>query len=118
MKQKKIDKIFKHWGYGKNITSTTTKGSGELLTLEKPPYLIFVFISAVFVTISLVTKYNFEKMWIFFLYSVGGTIWRYAEKDIISPLKKSPTSKVLIRIVYHLGNFGLFIALLHYLNFI
>ncbi|MFH1388950.1 MAG: hypothetical protein ABIG86_02950 [Patescibacteria group bacterium] len=86
--------------------------------IEKPPYLLFVFIAAVFVIISLITKYNFEKIWIFFLYSVGGTIWRYAEKDLVSPFKKHPSSKLGIRVVYHLGNLGLFIALLHYLNFI
>ena len=50
--------------------------------IEKPPYLIFFFVGAVFVIISLITKYNFEKMWVFFLYSIGGTMWRYAEKDL------------------------------------
>ncbi len=84
--------------------------------IEKPPYLIFVFISAVFMIVSLISKYNFEKMLIFFLYSVGGTMWRYAEKDLVSPLKKHPNSKLWIRIIYHIGNLGLFIALLHYLS--
>ncbi len=83
--------------------------------LEKPPYLIFVFIGAVFVIISLISKHNFEKMWVFFLYSVVGTIWRYIERDFISPLKKY---NLLVRIVYHLGNLGLLIALLYNLNFI
>lgn len=83
--------------------------------LEKPPYLVFVFIGAVFVIISLIAKYHFEKMWIFFLYSVGGTIWRYIEKDFTRPLEKY---KLWIRVVYHLGNLVLFIALLHYLALI
>lgn len=87
--------------------------------IEKPPYLIFFFTGSVFVIISLITKYNFEKMLVFLLYSVGGIIWRYAEKDMVRPLKeKYPKSEFWIRAVYHLGNFALFIALLHYLKLI
>ena len=99
--------------------------------IEKPPYLIFFFVSAVLVIVSLISKYNFEKMWVFFLYSVVGIMWRYAEKDIMKPLieklpdKKSEGKKysgselwIWIRIVYHLGNLVLFIALLNYLGLI
>jgi hypothetical protein len=81
--------------------------------IEKPPYLLFVFIGAVLVIISLITKYNLEKTWIFFLYSVGGTIWRYIEKDFQTPLKKYD---LWIRVVYHIGNLILFIVLLNYLG--
>ena len=84
--------------------------------IEKPPYLIFVFIGAVFVVISLISQYSFEQTWIFFLYSVGGTIWRYIERDFMRPLDKYANSKLWIITIYHIGNLGLFVALLHYLN--
>ena len=51
--------------------------------IEKPPYLIFVFIGAIFLVISLITKFGYEQSWIFLLYSVGGTMWRYAEKILL-----------------------------------
>lgn len=86
--------------------------------INKPPYLLFVFIGAIFVAISLVTKFGYERSWTFLLYSAGGTMWRYAEKDLVSPLKKYPNSQLWIRIIYHIGNLGLFIALLRYLNFL
>jgi hypothetical protein len=93
--------------------------------IEKPPYLLFFFVGAVFIVVSLISKYNFEKMWVFFLYSVVGIIWRYAEKDIMKPLieklsdkkltdKKYSSSELWIRILYHIGNLVLLIALLKY----
>ena len=115
------------------VMSEWFKGFIESLErlIEKPPYLIFFFVSAVLVIVSLISKYNFEKMWVFFLYSVVGIMWRYAEKDIMKPLieklpdKKSEGKKysgselwIWIRIVYHLGNLVLFIALLNYLGLI
>lgn len=85
--------------------------------IEKPPYLIFFFVGAVFVIISLITKYNFEKMSVFFFYSVVGIIWRYAEKDLVRPLKaKYPDSELWIRVIYHIGNFVLLIALFYFLS--
>ena len=85
--------------------------------IEKPPYLIFVFIGAIFLVISLITKFGYEQSWIFLLYSIGGMIWRYAEKDLLHPInEKYPGSEVCVRSIYHIGNFGLFIALVHYLN--
>jgi len=91
-------------------------GSLERL-IEKPPYLIFVFIGSIFLVISLITKFGYEQSWIFLLYSVGGMIWRYAEKDLVHPLKeKYPSSEVWVRSIYHVGNFGLFIALVYCLN--
>ena len=50
--------------------------------LKEPPYLLFIVIGAVFVVTSLTSQRNFNQTWIFFLYSVGGTILRYIERDI------------------------------------
>lgn len=86
--------------------------------LEKPPYLIFVFISAVFVIISLIFKNYYEQTWVFFIYSISGTIWRYIERDFFRPLEKYINSKLWIIITYHIGNLVLLIGLLHYLKFI
>jgi len=102
--------------------------------LEYPPYLIFVFISAVFVITTLITKNNFDPVWIFFLYSVGGAMWRYIERDFLrkyrekskgenekdfeyqkkEEAKKRKSEGIIF--IYHLGNIGLFIALLCYLR--
>lgn len=92
--------------------------------LDKPPYLIFVFIGAVFLIISLISKFSFEQTWTFFLYAVGGTIWRYIERDFIRHIEKyiKEEKRAILRFivitVYHIGNLTLFFALLHYLNFI
>ena len=104
--------------------------------LKEPPYHLFLFIGSVFVLTTLIFQKNFEQTWTFFLYSIGGIMWRYAEKDIIGPLSEYLTPKKLcvekdtvepprkyqksdfwIRSIYHIGNFGLFFALLHYLKF-
>ena len=50
--------------------------------LKEPPYLIFLFVGAVFVSISILSNRYFEQVWLFFLYSIIGMIWRYGEKDI------------------------------------
>lgn len=86
--------------------------------LEKPPYLVFLFISSIFVLVSLISQKNLETTWVFFLYSVGGTMWRYIERDFFRPLENYPSSRLIIIILYHAGNIFLFWALLHYLNFI
>lgn len=87
--------------------------------LDKPPYFIYVFIGAIFVVVSLITRFDSERSWIFLIYAVGGMIWRYAEKDLVRPLKeKFKGSEFWIRTVYHLGNFGLFFSLLYYLRII
>lgn len=83
--------------------------------VEKPPYLIFVFTGAVFVIIALIFNRNFEQVWTFFLYSVGGAIWRYIERDLIHTYGQWRQWFVFL---YHLGNVGLFIVLINYLNFI
>jgi hypothetical protein len=85
--------------------------------LEYPPYLIFVFVSAIFVCITLIKGNYFEQIWIFFLYSVIGSIWRYIEKDIMRNVLKEGQVKTWL-VIYHIGNFFLFFALLFYLKII
>ncbi len=81
--------------------------------IEKPPYLIFVFIGSAFLIISLITGSGYDRSWIFLLYSVGGMMWRYAEKDLVRPLRqKYSNADFWIRVVYHMGNLALFIGLL------
>lgn len=93
--------------------------------LGHPPYLIFVFIGSVLMTISLVTRIFYEQMWIFLLYSFCGVLWRYIEKDLDGGIKKilseeryKNISHLVIIIIYHIGNISLFFALLYYLKFV
>lgn len=83
--------------------------------LREPPYLLFVFISAVFVITSLISQRYFDQTWTLFLYSVAGTMWRYIERDVRhNVLKENMKMKSIV--VYHIGNIGLFFALLYYLG--
>lgn len=88
--------------------------------LNEPPYHIFVFIGGIFVLVTLISKWNFEPIWTFFIYAVAGTIWRYAERDIlgVSRDSKNQTLKFMSLGIYHIGNIALFLFLLSYLNFI
>ena len=86
--------------------------------LEYPPYLIFVFIGAVFVFGSLVWENNFSQVWAFFLYAALGSIWRYIEKDIYKNIfteERYPKLSKTVLWVYHLGNLALFGGLFYYL---
>jgi len=100
----------------KDFTSTL-KG-----VLGKPPYLVFIFVGAVFVVISLISGNYFNRTWIFFLYSVAGLIWRYIEKDIdsgfgkvIKGKKGKNWSHLIIIFLYHFGNIILLLLTLFYL---
>lgn len=84
--------------------------------LKEPPYLVFLFIGAVLVFVSILSNRNFEQVWIFFLYSVGGAIWRYIEKDTYKNVFIGEKSKRVVIAIYHLGNIILFLFLLNYLN--
>jgi hypothetical protein len=88
--------------------------------VEKPPYLFFVFISAIFVLVSLLSQNHFYEIWIFFLYSVVGHIWRYIEKDIRKNVLRSEWLKIASAIFYHLINLIIlfFLLLLEYLSLI
>ena len=86
--------------------------------LKEPPYLLFVFIGAVFVFISLVLQESFEQTWTFFLYSAGGTMWRYVERDVRHNVLKTENSRKTSIVIYHIGNIGLFFTLIYYLGFI
>lgn len=86
--------------------------------LKEPPYLIFLFIGAVLVLVSILSNRYFEQSWLFFLYSIIGTIWRYIEKDVKKNVFTTDRQKVVVISIYHLGNIALFLFLLNYLNLI
>jgi|SRR3989338_10238813 len=86
--------------------------------LKEPPYLLFVFIGAVFVFIALILQESFEQTWTFFLYSAGGTMWRYVERDVRHNVLKTENSRKTSIVIYHIGNIGLFFTLIYYLGFI
>lgn len=105
-----------------NINGEAVKEIRKLL--EYPPYLIFVFIGAIFIIISLVWGNNFFQVWIFLLYAIFGSIWRYIEKDILSGVqrliekeKNRNIANLVCISVYHIGNIILLFALLYYLKF-
>lgn len=103
-----------------SVASNWLKGFIDSLEriLDKPPYLVFVFISAIFLVVSLIARFHYEQSWIFFLYSAFGSMWRYVEKDFINHLAKYPQyphSKITIISIYHLGNIALFIVLIYFL---
>jgi len=86
--------------------------------LREPPYLIFLFIGAVLIFISILSGRHFEQVWIFFLYSIAGTIWRYIERDLRKNVLKTENQKSVSIVLYHLMNIVLFFLLLYYLNVI
>lgn len=86
--------------------------------LKEPPYLVFLFVGAVLVVVSVVFGRYFEQIWIFFLYSTGGTVWRYIERDVRKNVLKTERFKTASIVVYHAGNVGFFLALLNYLTVI
>lgn len=86
--------------------------------IERPPYLIFLFTSSIFVFLSIGFGRNFEQTWIFFIYSVAGSIWRYIERDIMHNTFKENRFKIGVIISYHIGNVLLFFVLIKYLNLI
>ena len=88
------------------------------IVIEKPPYLIFLFVSSIFVFLSIGFGRNFDQSWIFFIYSVAGSIWRYIERDIMHNTFKKNWFIIGVIISYHIGNVLLFFALIKYLNLI
>lgn len=104
--------------------------------LEYPPYLIFVFVGALFILVSLFSKNYFDQVWIFFLYSASGMIWRYIIIDFLIKYKEEKreegqnesdyqkieeikrNKKEKVTIIYHIVNVGLLLALFYYLKII
>lgn len=86
--------------------------------LKEPPYLVFLFIGALLVFISILSNRHFEQVWLFFLYSVIGTMWRHIEKDVYANVFAKGRQKAVVVSIYHLGNIVLFLLLLNYLNMI
>ena len=87
-----------------------------------PCYLIFFFVGAVLLIVSLISKYQFKQIWIFFIYSVAGSMLRYIEKDALAWSEKlfqnEKNKKVSIAIsviVYHVLNLGLLSLLIYFL---
>lgn len=83
--------------------------------LKEPPYLLFVFISAILVIISIISQRFFDQTWTFFLYSIGGTIWRYIERDFLSTFEKKYNfvhARLIVISIYHIGNLILFFVFL------
>src|SRR3989338_10734764 len=90
--------------------------------LKEPPYLIFLFIGTIFVVVSLLSEKHFEQVWIFFFYSVVGTIWRYIERDLVGNsftegMKSTTKYKRTVIIIYHIVNTLLILILFRYLGF-
>lgn len=81
-----------------------------------PCYLIFIYVSPILLIISLVTKNFFNQIWIFFLYTLAGSVWRYIEKDMdhgiqkVVKEEKKDVARLYLISIYHLGNILLFIA--------
>lgn len=50
--------------------------------LGHPPYLVFVFVTSVFMVVSMVTQHYYDQSLILFVYSVFGAVWRHVVKDI------------------------------------
>lgn len=84
--------------------------------LKEPPYLLFLFVGTILVFVSILSNRYFDQVWIFFLYSIVGTICRYIERDVFKNVFKGEKSKPVVIAVYHLVNIVLFLLLLYYLN--
>ena len=84
--------------------------------LDKPPYLIFLFVGAIWVFVSVLSNRYIDKALVFLLYSVVGSIWRYAEKDIYRNVFTTKRQKAVVIFIYHLGNFVLLYELIKHLK--
>lgn len=85
------------------------------LLKKEPPYLIFLLISSVLVLLSIMFDRYFDQTWIFLLYSIGGTIWRHAEKDVRNNVLTSKSIKTVSLVIYQVVNLAGFIFLFTYL---
>lgn len=56
--------------------------------VKEAPYMIFIFISPIFLLIGLIWQKYFYLFVVFFLYSVVGIIWRHAVKDFRGRIKE------------------------------
>lgn len=88
---------------------------------DKPPYLMFFFVSSVFLMVSLIWqgKY-FEIFFILLIYSMFGVVWRHATKDVRgriqesckNNLEKFNKKNLLLTTVYQVINLILIVALI------
>ena len=93
---------------------TWLDGFGDNLKeiLDKPPYLIFLFVSSIIVIVSIITQHYFEQIFPILLYSIIGSVWRHAIKDIRGRIKKvSPGNfekiNLWLTLFYQAVNIGL-----------
>lgn len=63
--------------------------------LDKPPYLIFVFVGSVFLAISIATQNDVAQSLVFFLYATSGAVWRHATKDLRGRLREAYPQKFI-----------------------
>lgn len=62
--------------------------------IKEPPYLMFYFVSSVFLMISLIWRENyFVSFFILLIYSTIGVVWRHATKDLRGRLKEKYPEK-------------------------
>jgi hypothetical protein len=81
--------------------------------VDKPPYFACFFAGVIILITSTIFRFGYIQAWIFLIYSVVGLIWRYATKDLKTPLiEKYPKAELLRRIIYHVGNLVLSICML------
>lgn len=65
--------------------------------LNHPPYLIFVFLTSIFMVVSMTTHRYYEQSLALFLYSVFGAVWRHAVKDVRGRQKEAyPESHTVV----------------------
>jgi len=62
--------------------------------IKEPPYLMFYFVSSVFLIISLIFREDYFWLFLTFLiYSMVGVVWRHAMKDLRGILKQRYSDK-------------------------
>ena len=85
-------------GFGKSFIESLER------LIDKPPYLFFTFIAAALVLVSVASDRYFDQIWMFFLYSVGGMVWRHAEKDVRNNILRLDRFKTVSLVVYQIVN--------------
>ena len=92
--------------------------------IKEPPYLMFYFVSSVFLIISLIWQEKYFCIFLILLiYSMIGVVWRHAIKDVRGRLKekypnKFSTINLWLTGIYQLVNITLVIFLVILLDYI
>lgn len=86
--------------------------------IKEPPYLMFYFVSSVFLIISLIWREDYIRIFLTLLiYSMIGVVWRHATKDLRGRLKERypvnfNTNNLWLTTIYQLVNLTLIIILI------